>query len=210
MEKVDNRRLQALIGCAEEWRPDGPMMSSVKEQKLQNECILDLATDLRKARAEVERLRSDTGLGWNHRHAELLAATARAEAAEFTVAGLRRALEGLVVRLEEVHNSPEYKSVWCCYMIHGGDYSNGPKYDKVLATAQTALAASPDDHARWIKAEALRELQSDDTFTECTGTREGHEAIQRALAARIAEEEKEARRPATAGGCGGVVGERSS
>ena len=122
------------------------MMSSVKEQKLQNECILDLATDLRKARAEVERLRSDTGLGWNHRHAELLAATARAEAAEFTVAGLRRALEGLVVRLEEVHNSPEYKSVWCCYMIHGGDYSNGPKYDKVLATAQTALAASPDDH----------------------------------------------------------------
>lgn len=51
-------------------------------------CRIELA----ESRAEVERLRADTGLGWNHRHAELLDATARAEAAEGRAAGLYRAL----------------------------------------------------------------------------------------------------------------------
>jgi hypothetical protein len=41
-----------------------------------------LTAERDQLRAENERLRADTGLGWNHRHAELLDATARAEAAE--------------------------------------------------------------------------------------------------------------------------------
>ena len=60
------------------------------------------------------------------------AATARAEAAESTVAGLRRALE-------EIAND-------------GVERSRDPR----TILARTALAASPDEHERRIKSEALR------------------------------------------------------
>ena len=50
-----------------------------------------------------------------------------------------KALRDLVERLEYVHNHEHYKSVWTLYMIHGGDYSNGPTYKAELDAAQEAL-----------------------------------------------------------------------
>lgn len=51
------------------------------------------------------------------------------------VAAARR----LVKRLDEIHADSHYQSVWTLYAIHGGDYSNGPKYDKELAELREAL-----------------------------------------------------------------------
>lgn len=51
-----------------------------------------------------------------------------------------KSAQNLVDKLEEIHNDEHYRSVWTMYAIHGGDYSNGPKYDKELASLKKALA----------------------------------------------------------------------
>jgi hypothetical protein len=58
-------------------------------------------------------------------------------------ATLRKALQDLVRRLDEVHADEHYKSVWVSYMIHGGDYSRGLKYDGQLEAARAALSSPP-------------------------------------------------------------------
>ena len=51
---------------------------------------------------------------------------------------MREALEGLVDRLDQIHDDPAYRSVWTSYMIHGGRY-DGPTYVDALARAREAL-----------------------------------------------------------------------
>ena len=68
---------------------------------------------------------------------QLSAATARAEAAESTTVGLRRALE----------DAPDY-------IDHP---MTGDAAQMLRRYVNTALAASPDEHERRIKAETLRE-----------------------------------------------------
>jgi len=69
-------------------------------------------------------------------------ATARAEASESTAAGLRRALEEIQEGLHAHCNEHDEE---CCRICLGEEIT-------------AALAASPDDHARRIKAEGLREV----------------------------------------------------
>lgn len=52
----------------------------------------------------------------------------------------KSALENLDNRLLFIHEDPTYQYVWVSFMNHGGDYSNGPKYDKELESAQRVLA----------------------------------------------------------------------
>jgi len=52
----------------------------------------------------------------------------------------RKALQRLVEQLEWVHQQPQYRSVWEMYMIHGGDYRNGPSYEAELRAARKALS----------------------------------------------------------------------
>ena len=52
---------------------------------------------------------------------------------------VRAALQGLVDKLDEIHEDPRYKSVWTSYMIHGGRY-HGPTYVEELARARAALS----------------------------------------------------------------------
>lgn len=73
-----------------------------------------------------------------------------------TNARLRGALENLVNRLEFIHADSHYKSVWSLYYVHGGDYSNGPKYDKELVAAKSALADSGPDPVAELRAEIER------------------------------------------------------
>lgn len=75
-------------------------------------CFAQVTAERDQLRAEVERVRGEVdnaegkeSYAWNHRHAELLDATARAEAAEATVAGLRRAAQAVVNRWD----SPKWK-----------------------------------------------------------------------------------------------------
>lgn len=49
------------------------------------------------------------------------------------------ALWELVAKLDAVHADPLYQSVWTLFMVHGGDYSNGPKYNTELELARAAL-----------------------------------------------------------------------
>lgn len=51
---------------------------------------------------------------------------------------LREALEGLVRRLEVVHEDSAYKAVWTSYHIHHGTY-RGPQYTLEFESAQQAL-----------------------------------------------------------------------
>lgn len=55
-------------------------------------------------------------------------------------AQLRKGLETLVNRLEEIHADPHYQSVWSSYQNHGGDYSNGPKYVEQMKAAKALLS----------------------------------------------------------------------
>jgi hypothetical protein len=67
---------------------------------------------------------------------------AASEASQQKSVGLHRlvrAAQGLVDKLEKIHDDPHYKSVWFSYANHGGDYSTGPKYDKELAELKAAL-----------------------------------------------------------------------
>lgn len=56
-------------------------------------------------------------------------------------AGPKKALEELVVRLEEVHEDPRYEAVWISYQTHGGRYTE-PTYTKQLASAKALLSGS--------------------------------------------------------------------
>lgn len=53
-----------------------------------------------------------------------------------------KAAKSLEDRLERIHRDPLYQSVWFSFHNHGGDYSDGPKYDQhqvILNKALTAL-----------------------------------------------------------------------
>jgi len=54
------------------------------------------------------------------------------------VAKLYVALQTLIVKMDEVHASPEYRGVWTLYHVHGGEYE-GPNYVKEIETAKKAL-----------------------------------------------------------------------
>jgi hypothetical protein len=56
---------------------------------------------------------------------------------------VRDLAQKLVARLDIVHADDQYKSVWQLYMIHGGDYADGPKYDKELDALRAALGGRP-------------------------------------------------------------------
>lgn len=51
---------------------------------------------------------------------------------------LRAALRALVEKLDEVHNSPEYMSVWTIWHAHCGDYE-GPTYVEEFEAAKNVL-----------------------------------------------------------------------
>lgn len=51
-----------------------------------------------------------------------------------------KAAKALVDKLELIHADPQYQGVWTLYAIHGGDYTNGPKYDKELSELKEALS----------------------------------------------------------------------
>lgn len=57
---------------------------------------------------------------------------------------LVEALQGLVNRLDFVHESEEYKGIWTLAHVHGVRY-NGPKYSTELETARAALTAVKDE-----------------------------------------------------------------
>ncbi len=67
-------------------------------------------------------------------------------------ADIAEALQGLVNRLDEVHEHPAYKNVWTLYVIHGMRY-DGPTYVDALAKArkalQTNLSSQLDETARY-------------------------------------------------------------
>lgn len=108
---------------------------------------------------EVERVRADRDVAqrnWDltQKRAtkwaqESTAATARAEAAESTVDGLRRALEDERSPLRLCNPSCQEGTVTRCMCRHCVD-----------GRSKAALAASPDEHERRIKAEALRGLKN--------------------------------------------------
>ena len=77
------------------------------------------------------------------------AAIARAEAAESTVAGLRRALEEVRIRAAFIGHPGEA-------FYDRGDGVMVPDWRDVLQQLEAALAASPAEHERRIKAESLR------------------------------------------------------
>lgn len=66
-------------------------------------------------------------------------------------------------RLTQVHSDPLYMSVWQLFMIHGGDYSNGPKYDKQQAALSEALKPFEEPDA---KGERLTTEQAADRILE--------------------------------------------
>jgi len=55
-------------------------------------------------------------------------------------AALEKAM-ALVERIEFIHADPLFRSVWFSAWNHGIDYTNGPKYDKELASLKEALTA---------------------------------------------------------------------
>lgn len=48
------------------------------------------------------------------------------------------AAKDLVLKLQEVHNDPEYLSVWTLHQVRNGNYS-GPTYTQELNTLKTKL-----------------------------------------------------------------------
>jgi hypothetical protein len=53
---------------------------------------------------------------------------------------LRRALRGLVDKLDEIAADPEFKTVWALSHSHGLSY-HGPTWVEALAAARAALSA---------------------------------------------------------------------
>ena len=51
---------------------------------------------------------------------------------------LRKALEGLISKLDEIHGNSAYKGVWEISQIHCGPY-RGPTYTEELQRARAAL-----------------------------------------------------------------------
>lgn len=51
---------------------------------------------------------------------------------------LREALRVLIEKLDEVHDNPEYASVWTIWHVHCGDYE-GPTYIEELEAAKSVL-----------------------------------------------------------------------
>lgn len=51
------------------------------------------------------------------------------------------AARALVKRQNEVYAEPQYLAVWTLYASHGGNYQNGPKWDKEQQALESALAA---------------------------------------------------------------------
>jgi hypothetical protein len=51
---------------------------------------------------------------------------------------LKKTLAALVLKLDIVENSPEYRGVWDLYYAHGGVYK-GPQYTMELAEARKLL-----------------------------------------------------------------------
>lgn len=55
-------------------------------------------------------------------------------------AAIRNALEELTIKIEECHNSPEYKAVWEIAQLRSGRPYSGPTYEAELASAKAALS----------------------------------------------------------------------
>lgn len=74
------------------------------------------------------------------RHEDCMTAKMRRniECLQERISVLEAALRGLVTRLEQVHDSDQYRAVWQLWMIHHGPYS-GPQYVKELESARKAL-----------------------------------------------------------------------
>jgi hypothetical protein len=56
---------------------------------------------------------------------------------------LRRALKGLIERLDEVHNDPYYRAVWTVAQMHHGKYE-GLTYTEQLDMARSVLALTEE------------------------------------------------------------------
>jgi hypothetical protein len=87
----------------------------------------ELVAERDEARRERETMRAerlDECEGLRAQNAELVAA-----------------LEGLVNRLDEIHDDPAYRSVWTISQMHIGPY-RGPTYVDALDNARAALAAA--------------------------------------------------------------------
>jgi hypothetical protein len=56
---------------------------------------------------------------------------------------LEEALRGLVDRIDEVGEHPEYRAVWECAQLHRGPY-RGPQYEREWKNARAALAAKEE------------------------------------------------------------------
>jgi len=113
-------------------------------------CWREFAEERDQLRAEVERLRgeldfekAENDFGCGGVRSSLRGMTARAEAAESTVAGLRRALDG-------------FKTAWQAWPPSTDGLAHAVHFGNAMEAVDAALAASPDDHERRIKAEALR------------------------------------------------------
>lgn len=141
----------------------------------------EMAGKIATLRAEVERLQVEAADAESHAHvtvAKLTKATARAEAAErdaaalkewwnlnpsllqhritaaeSTVAGLRRALEEV-----QAMNPWKYEKAYSSFNGDPGRTVGLLIQDRVNAIITPALTASPAEHKRRIRAEALREL----------------------------------------------------
>ena len=90
---------------------------------------------------------------------QLSTATARAEAAESTTVGLRRALEDAVDEVQTIAYGKEgdVKNDFTSGESHGWSMA----YMHLCGIVGPALAASPAEHARRLKSEALRATASE-------------------------------------------------
>ena len=130
------------------WAQAAPLLLTARAEAAES-FLHDLATILNPH----ESYDSTKITGWAR---DTVERAAEADQAERTAAGLRRALEELVSQIQKVEESPYYQNVWFVAHLHTGAYI-GPQYGNELEAAHAALSASPADHDRKLKAEALRE-----------------------------------------------------
>lgn len=101
-------------------------------------------------RLAIERLSSTPNIvindllavGYDQAAADIQTAVRVVSKLEQEINRIGGAAKALVARLESIHNDPHYMAVWESYAIHGGNYSNGPKYDKELESLKTAIDAA--------------------------------------------------------------------
>jgi chromosome segregation ATPase len=95
-------------------------------------------------REEAEREYAKGQFKWEGTLRALAANIEQRKAAEAERDEARRALRGLVTRLDEVHASPEYRGVWELSFLRNGAY-RGPTYTEALDAARALSGAGAEE-----------------------------------------------------------------